>query len=669
MTQFNPIIAEGLRDAAMMVRRGDMNGARRRAEGLITEKDTSGTVESFLGMICCQAGDLECGIRYFQTALAARPEDIALTINLAMATLEYGNKNDALVLCSAEHAARDPSQRLWRMRGFLLQDSEDFAGAVAAYEHVVGQAPDDFEIWNNLGNARVACGEISGAIEALQRATELRPDLALVRLNLATALLDATRVEEAEAILEGCVRDFPSDVKPFIEYAALLNVLDRPIEALDVLERASKITPNDPDIWVTLGEARVLARQTEKAYEAFERAVTLAPAHAQATIQLGYLYEHTNQVQNLRALRELAAERGVNSAIQYFLTAMISRRDQKFDAGLAALAHVPSDIEPIRVAQLTGEFFDRSGYPARAFASYSRVNELMLLDPTNPGPRSESYLDLIRHDKALVTPQWLNSWAPHAAFADEPAPVFLVGFPRSGTTLLDTMLMGHDRVQVMEEQPPLRVVERALGGTERLAALTTREVDDLRALFYSETRKCIDYDPRKTLIDKFPLHLNKVPLIHRLFPNAKFILTVRHPCDVVLSCFITSFALNNAMSNFLTLEKCAETYDLSFGYWMQCIQMMPVQVHTVYYERMIENVEIELRPLFAYLDLDWIADVTDHQKTALARGRIGTASYSQVTEPIYNRAVARWERYRDQLAPVMPMLSPWVTAHGYTRPD
>ena len=665
MSQFNSIIAEGLREAAAMVRRGDLNRARQCAEGLIAQRDLSGAVESFLGMICCQAGDLAAGIGYFQTALAARPEDNALIINLAMATLEYGDKNAALALCSPERAARDPSQRLWRMRGFLLQDDQDYVGAVAAYERVVAHLPDDFEAWNNLGNARVACGDVAGAIEALQRAIERRPDLAPVRLNLATALLDAARVDEAEAVLAGCVRDFPSDVKPFIEYAALLSVLDRPVEALDVLERAIKITPNDPDIWVTLGEARVLARQTETAHTAFERAVTLAPAHAQATIQLGYLYEHMNQVANLRALRARAAESGVDSGVQSFLTAMIARRDQKFDAGLAALAHVPTDLEPIRVAQLTGEFFDRGGDPARAFASYSRVNELMLQDPTNPGPRAQSYLDLVRRDMALVTPQWLKSWAPYQADGGAPSPVFLVGFPRSGTTLLDTMLMGHDRVQVMEEQPPLRVVERALGGTDRLAALTVREIEDLRALFYDETRKCIDYDPRKILVDKFPLHLNKVPLISRLFPDAKFILAVRHPCDVVLSCFITSFALNNAMSNFLTLEKCAETYDLSFGYWKQCIDMMPINVHTVFYERMIESVETELRPLFAYLGLDWNAEATDHQKTALARGRIGTASYSQVTEPIYNRAVARWERYRDQLTPVLPVLSRWVTAHGY----
>jgi Sulfotransferase family len=218
----------------------------------------------------------------------------------------------------------------------------------------------------------------------------------------------------------------------------------------------------------------------------------------------------------------------------------------------------------------------------------------------------------------------------------------------------------------MEERPPLTRVEQELGGIRHLAELNDKDVTSLRALYFEEADKWVERRPDALLVDKFPLHLNKVPIVHRLFPDARFILALRHPCDVVLSCFITNFRLNNAMANFIDLGITAEVYDLSFGFWEQCRRIMPIDVHSVSYERMVEESEAELRPLFDYLGLDWRDEVLDHRQTASERGMISTASYAQVTEPIYKRAAGRWTRYRAQLEPVLPTLKPWVEKLGYT---
>jgi hypothetical protein len=156
-----------------------------------------------------------------------------------------------------------------------------------------------------------------------------------------------------------------------------------------------------------------------------------------------------------------------------------------------------------------------------------------------------------------------------------------------------------------------------------------------------------------------------VPYIHRLFPEARFILALRHPMDVLLSCYITNFRLNNAMANFLDLSTAASLYDQSFGFWEQSRALMSISSHTVAYERMIGNADAELRPLFEYLGLEWNDDVLDHQQTAAGRGVITTASYSQVTEPLYTRAKGRWTRYSRWLEPVMPVMNPWIKRHGY----
>jgi len=168
------------------------------------------------------------------------------------------------------------------------------------------------------------------------------------------------------------------------------------------------------------------------------------------------------------------------------------------------------------------------------------------------------------------------------------------------------------------------------------------------------------------LIDKLPLLLNEAAFIHRIFPNATFLLALRHPADVLTSCFVANFNLNDAMCNFLRLDTAAEFYDLTFRTWENARQVLPLKVHTVIYEQMVQDPPAILRPVVEALGLEWHEGMLDHTKTAAERGLIRTASYAQVTQPIYTRSVGRWERYRKHLEPVLPVLAPWIEKFGYT---
>jgi hypothetical protein len=167
------------------------------------------------------------------------------------------------------------------------------------------------------------------------------------------------------------------------------------------------------------------------------------------------------------------------------------------------------------------------------------------------------------------------------------------------------------------------------------------------------------------VVDKFPLHMTRMPLIHRLFPDARIIFVERHPCDSLLSCFMSNFQLNVAMRSFNDLEEAARTYDAAFDSWTRAEALLPLRVHRIRYERMVEDLEAEMRPLLAFLGLPWDPRVLDNRASAAKREHIRTASYSQVTEPIYRRSRGRWERYRPQLEPVLPILAPWVERLGY----
>lgn len=663
--QLTPAVAFELREAMALLRQGLLPAARIRAETALEQFPGQGAIHAFLGALCCKTGDPAAGIPHLRAALETNADDVTIAANLTAALIEAGAFEDAAQVCNEARADRDPSHRLWRLRGYIEQQREDPDGAVRAYEKVVAHAPDDSESWNNLGNARAAIGRQADAILALEHAVQLRPDSAPIRLNLAATLSQAGRLEDAVTVLEHFTRAHPDDPKPLVELAALLRYLYRDAEALDVLERAVAASPGDAGIRVQLGEERGAAFDFDKAEMAFRDALAIEPGHSGAYVQLALLLEHTNREAELPALLRAAETAGASVSAVQFIHVLICRREQEFAKGLAILRDMPADIEPIRRAQLEGQFRDRLGDGDGAFAAFSEMNRLFKLDPSEPLRRGEATRAKLREESALVTREWYQRWATASPVSTRPAPVFLVGFPRSGTTLLDTMLMGHPDVQVLEERPPLRQVEERLGGMDRLPQLGADAIAALRDHYFAQVAQCVDLRSDALLVDKSPLHMNKVPLIHHLFPEARFILALRHPYDVVLSCFMTSFRLNDAMASFLDLETTAEFYDLSFGHWTNCTSIMPTAVHPLRYENMVEDPESTLRELLKSLDLEWHPSVMDYRNTARVRGTISSASYSQVTEGLYQRAFGRWERYRSHLEPVIPILAPWAERLGY----
>jgi hypothetical protein len=203
-------------------------------------------------------------------------------------------------------------------------------------------------------------------------------------------------------------------------------------------------------------------------------------------------------------------------------------------------------------------------------------------------------------------------------------------------------------------------------GARTLDAISDADTDRLRTAYFNTLRGLRpDLDPRRQIVDKFPLHLARVPLIHRMFPTARFIMVERHPCDVVLSCFMARFQTNRASVHFHDLESAARLYDLAMRVWIHSVERLDLRPHVIRYERMVTDLAGEIRPLLSFLSVPWRDEVLDHQASAKRRIHVPTASYAQVTEPIYQRASGRWERYRAHLDPVLPILAPWAEKMGY----
>lgn len=603
-------------------------------------------------------GDLDGAQALGEAALRDRPDDLPARIALANLRAMRGDLAGAEALCTVE------APELLRLKGWLLQSQERLEEAAACYERIVAADPSDWEIWNNLGNARRSVGDLAGAVEALGRARQLRPGLAAIQLNYAMSLAAAGRLEESLEPYAEAVRLEPGNAAAQLELGKLLRHLGRPGEALEPLGRAAALAPGEAEAPLELGRARAALAELDSAEAAYRRAIGLQPGQALAFLELGIVLERGNRLDELGPLLAEAHSQGVPADSLAYLHALQRKEEGRIDEALALARQAPADVEPARRAQLIGRLADQAGDAEAAFAAYSEANAIAAEDSEAARADPEGYRRRIQALTELVGPHWFGSWSPATA-GGRPAPVFLVGFPRSGTTLLDTLLMGHPAVAVLEEEPILERVSEALGGFERLPGLDPAEIDRLRDHYFEALERLVPGARERTIVDKLPLNILAAPLIHRLFPEAKIIFAQRHPCDVVLSCFMQSFAINDAMANFLDLGDSARLYDLVLAFWERCRDVLPLRVHIVRYEALVEDPEGEARTLLDFLGLPWDPAVLDHRSTARARGTISTPSYSQVIRPIYREASGRWERYRAQMAPVLPILAPWAQRLGY----
>ncbi|HEY5723365.1 MAG TPA: sulfotransferase [Allosphingosinicella sp.] len=658
--------SEPLARAIDLYRRGDLEGARRAAEDGLGPDSPDSALLQFLGHVCCRLGDFVLGIANLRRALDLDPANAGTRVELCRALLAAGDAGDAeAVARETEGLPPGAATELMKMRAYIFQSRGEAVEAARCYEQIVSAEPGDFESWNNLGNARREAGDPAGAVEALRRAASLRADLAPILLNLAGALGEAGRPEEGRAEIEEAVQLAPRESAPRIELGRILARLGRPKQAADALEIAARDIPQDATIRVELGLARAALDDLGGAERAFRGATALDPAAPAAWNQLALLLDSLNRGEELGALIENARSAAADESELAFTRALHARREGRFEEALSLARAAPASTEPHRKAQLIGELLDRLGDSDGAFEAFGEMNRSLAALPSDPRAQARAFRQGLAEATDLLTPDFASRLSSASRPSGRASPVFLVGFPRSGTTLLDTMLMGHSRVEVVEEKPLLQPVADRLGRLERLAEIDEAEAEELRALYFETLDRLAAPAADRLVVDKMPLNMVQAPLLHRLFPDAHFIFAQRHPADVVLSCYITNFRLNPAMANFLDLEDSAAFYDLAMSSWSAARALLPIRVHEVRYERMVEGPEAELRPLFEVLGLEWQAEAVDHRRTALERGYVATASYAQVTEPLYKRASGRWRRYAARMAPVLPILAPWAERLGY----
>jgi tetratricopeptide (TPR) repeat protein len=535
----------------------------------------------------------------------------------------------------------------------------DIAGAREAARAGLATSPDDVALLHFLGMIETRFGTRERAQELLERAVSAAPDFGPALVSLAR--LHAQYENWAALAALG----HPVPVGPFgdeflsLRARACHETGDRDAAANDLVALASR---RPADRTAMFGAARALADADRfaEAEAAYRVILDGHPADNVALLGLTGLLESLSRPADLAAPFAAARKAGADSALVALGEAISHREQGDFTAGLAALDAARGVLPEATWQQMRGALADRAGDEAAAFAAFTAMNAADLSATPEAADGIRRYRDVLVAEMAA-----LKDTPPPAPPSEKRAPpLFLLGFPRSGTTLLDTFLMGHAGVQVHEERPFLEAAA-VLGGTpQQRATLDVAGVAAMRAAYWQALDSETDR-PGALQVDKYPLASARASLIHALFPDAPILFALRHPCDVALSCFMTRFRLNWGVASFLSLEDTVVTYDRVMNLWTAARKQLPLKVHEVRYERLIAEPETLLREVAAFAGIEFDPVMLDHSGTARARGMIATPSHAQVAEPIYDRAVGRWRRYRSQLEPYLPMLKPWCDEFGY----
>jgi tetratricopeptide (TPR) repeat protein len=489
---------------------------------------------------------------------------------------------------------------------------------------------------------------------------------------IATRLEQEGKYDEALKLLKRAVAMAPNDVGARHALGLCLQRLDRPAEALGHIDELVRQHADLPFAHASKGNALMALGSLGLAKQSHQRALELDPGNFSATTALASIATHRGQHQEARdwAQRALKIVPGYPDAILCLAAAELAGGDLGSAEKLLRQVIIDSRAGPSDRARATGllaDVLDAAGRYDEAFEAYNACN--LALRQIHRRFAGSNVLGYTRALTAAMEKIDANRWTvvPETSAAAT-GHVFLLGFPRTGTTLIEVVLDGNPRVVSLEEHELLAdgvlAFMREPLNFEALADADERQVQALREAYWSRVRSAGVDVAGKVFVDKHPLNSLKLPLIVKLFPQAKILFAVRDPRDVILSCFRRRFQMNPSMYEFLTLPGAAAFYDAVMQFADTAKRSLALTWHQIAYERLIANFEQEMRSICQFLELDWMASMGEFAQRVQAREH-ATPSTAQLSRGLVTSATEQWRNYEPHLKPVLPALRPWIERLGY----
>jgi len=550
----------------------------------------------------------------------------------------------------------------------------DYDAAEGCFRGLLEQAPDNVQAryhYALLLNETKRYKEAGTLIKGLMETENASPEY-LAALGLAVHRQE--RFQQANQLYEEALTINADSAVVYRNHALMFMDLKKFGKAYQRLKKSVALDPDDAGAQNGLAIACLKCSLMDEAEEASRKAIDLRPKYEAAHANLLGILNGANKLseatEHLKITRELFPE----GTICTFNEAIILRRNGKFKDAISILesGRYPKE-DPVVVMEASRELglsYDRDGQVDKAFAQFEKFNKLAIEAWNINAQRKKEYQDELDQCKKLFTPEWVKSWTSCDVSPEENTPAFIISFPRSGTTLLQYILDAHPSIYAAEEIPAMDMVMKGLQNNPGpypacLADLDEEQILESQARYFQAHKNTRQWQDCDLLIDKYPLATAYIGMIHRLFPQAKLIFAQRHPCDAILSCFMQFFQPNKAMVHLYDMGDIVNLYCNVMDLWRQYEEVLPLDVHYLRYEDVVDDFKSAAKDVIKFLDLPWDDAVLDYQKKFLETATSRTPSFEQVSEKIYDRSRYRWERYRKHFEPYLEQLEPYITGFGY----
>ncbi len=659
-----------------------------------------------LGSIYSQRKNYDKAISLFDESIKRFPNSLEAYTNLANLLSINGNSELAKkILNKAIEINPNYFKTYSNLAGIHVREG-DFEKAEFFLRKSLEINPKDINVLVNLACVLKDLGNSEQAEKFLRDALKINPRYDLALINLSAVLIELEKIDEGEEFLKKALKINPTSPMALNNLGNIMtkknNLIDAEIcyrKAIEVksdfslaynnlaslqakkgnLIEAEKFTkeainynPKFELAYVNLGSIKIDLDKLAEAEELFLSAIEINENYNYAYSNLFRLYEKTNSLKKLKdKIDSLEKNKHIINEILMF-KARICFREKDFIKAKILIDQVSKKWIKNTDHHTNILFWSFKAFIEEkvknfdeAFKCFERSQLNLKYENFNP-EIFQNYIKTYRRN--LENKNFVIKENPLKK--NEFSPVFLIGFPRSGTTLLDTILRSHPEIDVIEEKPLINSVERVMKSKfkhnlDELHKLTSSEKDVLRNHYLEILRNNCDNKSAKILIDKFPFQTVCLPLINLLFPNSKIIFTHRNPYDTVLSCFQQSFEPNNAMSNFRSLDSASKIYDLTMSVWLDYKKKLKINYITSKYEDLIEDFDSHILKVLNFLDVAWDENLKNYRNTAHKRGKINTPSSSQVVQPLYKSSIAKWKNYENYFSNSKKYLGKWKNYFNY----
>ncbi|MDE0442331.1 MAG: sulfotransferase [Gammaproteobacteria bacterium] len=570
-----------------------------------------------LGMIAHEQRDLEAAVEHYERFLGLDPNHARTHYHLGLALNQLGRTEAAVRHLRQSISITDENRNAHLQLGDACTKLGRWAEAADAYDRALNLDPDDVATTIKLGNTLLATQRFADAVELYGRAVDASPGNAQFHRHLGAVLHRMGRTHRSIDCFEEALRLRPDYAKARIDYALVLRQLGRTKDARHQIEEAIRKSPEEVDGHLSLALTLRQEGKTDLAVDRLEKLLAAKPAS-------GAAYHHIALIEPTLRLRPRIEN-------------------------LLADPDLPG-ADAIHCHFALGNIADANGAFDRAFGHYATANSLHRQSVVYDREANTRLFDRLaatyskryfEHKRPLGNPSML--------------PVFIVGLPRSGTTLVEQILASHRSMHGAGELESLAGVNHAITqrfnaqpAPECMSLIDARTVDEFSALYLAELR--LRSPSAARVVDKLPGNFVRIGLIKTLFPNAYLVHCRRNALDTCLSLYFHYFQALVCSFDLAELGRYYVDYRRLMAHWDD---VFPGEIFEVRYEELVAEPERITRRLLDYLDLEWDEGCLAFHENERS---VMSPSNLQVRRPIYSTSISRWRRYEKHLGPLMEVL-------------